>query len=104
MFKLVENVKMAELFGHKDGLGQSLRVGDSVLVNEIPVTLLDGLPSEDQLAITAQKGKTLTLAGFDEHGFAELDFIDADDNPHTIWIAPTALEKLVLTGKDSDSN
>ena len=92
---------MAKLFERKDRLGQSLQVGDSVLVCEIPMTLLDGLPSEDQLAITAQKGKTLTLAGFDEHGFAELDFLDADHNPHTIWIAPTALEKSKIEIKNS---
>ena len=84
---------MAKLLERTDRMGLPLRVGDSVLVREIPTMLLNGLPPSDRTAITAQVGKTLVVAGFDEHGFVELEFIDADDNPHTIWIAPMALEK-----------
>ena len=71
----------------------NLLIGDRVVVNEIPDALLAGLPLVDQLAISSQKGKIIELVGFDEYGFAELDFIDDNGNFHTIWIAPTALIK-----------
>ena len=77
-----------------DRLGQPLQVGDSVVVREIPGTLLAGLPTEDQAAIAGQLGATLVLADFDEHGLAELEFLDAEKNQHTIWIDPKALERI----------
>lgn len=87
-----------------DRLGNLVRVGDSVILAEIPDTLLANLLPEDQEAIRAQKGNCLMIEGFDDYGNAELEFIDAREHLHTIWIAPTALEKLVLTDKDSNSS
>jgi len=85
---------MANVFEHNDRFGQSLRVGDSVLVGEIPVKLLEGLLPEDQEAIRAQKGNCLTVEGFDDYGNVELEFTDASEQLHTIWIESGALEKL----------
>ena len=87
-------MKMAKSIQPVDCLGRPLRVGDSVVVREIPRSLLAGLPDEDQTAIAGQLGATLVLADFDEHGLAELEFLDAEKNQHTIWIEPQALEKV----------
>lgn len=77
-----------------DSAGRNLSVGDSVLVTRVPKELLSGLPNEDQEAISRCAGQHFTIAGFDDHGHAEIDFIDQHGNPHTIWIQPDCLEKL----------
>jgi len=77
----------------KDKLGNLVRVGDSVTFIEIPGTLLANLLPEDQEAIRAQKGNSLTIEGFDAFGNAELEFIDALEHFHTIWVSPIVLEK-----------
>lgn len=86
----------------KDRLGNLVRVGDSVILAEIPDTLLANLLPEDQEAIRAQKGHSLTIEGFDGWGNAELEFTDAREHIHTIWVAPIALEKSRTTGSDSN--
>ncbi len=90
---------MKRILKSKKQTSNSLCVGDMVLVNEIPGTLLAGLPIEDQVAISLQKGKIVELLGFDDYGFAELDFFDDSGNLHTIWIEPTALEKACMQVK-----
>jgi hypothetical protein len=50
---------------------------------------VDGLPEEDQRAITAMVGKPVTLVGYDEDGRAELEFdYPVDGSTHYIWVAP----------------
>ena len=68
--------------------------GDNVKVVEIPARLPVGLPREDQIAIHAQHGKTLTIQGFDQNGYAELEFVDSAGHVHTILIEPYCLEKI----------
>ena len=70
-------------------------VGDEVVLIAVPPGLLDGLPDEDQRAITAMLGKPVRLIGWDEDGRAELHFDDpfdtrTDDYSHThsIWVRP----------------
>jgi hypothetical protein len=62
-----------------------------VVLVGLPSGFLDGLPVEDQRAITAMIGQPVTLVGYDEDGRAELEFADPFDGPnssHTIWVAP----------------
>ena len=77
-----------------EGLGRP-KAGDKVILVSVPPGLLDGLPDEDQRAITAIVGKPVLLVDWDELGRAELFF----DNPfdgrpgdynhtHTIWVRP----------------
>ena len=62
----------------------------------IPPGLLDGLPAEDQRAITAIVGQPVLLLGYDdESGKAELHFADpftvqagSSTHTHSIWVAP----------------
>lgn len=70
-----------------------LVVGDDVVIVTTPEQLLEGLPDEDQTAILAQVGQTLKVSGFDEYGYAEIEFVDAKGIAHTIWIEPRCLLK-----------
>jgi hypothetical protein len=75
-------------------------VGESVVLVAVPPGLLDGLPDEDQRAITAIVGKPVMLVGYDEDGRAELHFPDPFDvqtdeysHTHSIWVAPKFIER-----------
>jgi hypothetical protein len=50
--------------------------GDSVVLEEVPQGLLDGLPKEDRQAISEIVGKPIRLNKYDENGRAELGFTD----------------------------
>jgi hypothetical protein len=52
------------------------QIGGKVVLVAVPPGLLDGLPEEDQRAITAIVGKPVDLVGWDELGRAELHFDD----------------------------
>ena len=71
-----------------------------VVLITVPPGLLDGLPAEDQRAITAIIGKPVMLVGYDEDGRAELYFADPFDvqsdeysHTHKIWVAPEFIER-----------
>ncbi|MBV9243314.1 MAG: hypothetical protein JO366_00710 [Methylobacteriaceae bacterium] len=79
---------------HVDLTGQPLIVGDRVLVDSIPTSLIKELPESDREAIKNQIGRTLTISGFDNWGNAELEFSESMDSIHTIWIETSVLRKL----------
>jgi len=67
--------------------------GEQVILLALPPEFLDGLPDEDQRAITAMVGKPVMLVGYDEDGRAELHFDDPFDprteessHTHSIWV------------------
>lgn len=62
--------------------------GDMVFLTEIPPGLLDGLPDEDQEAITDAVGKPIRLNEYDDDGRAELEFIDRHGVIHSIFVRP----------------
>ena len=83
-----------------DGHG-NLRIGERVLLRALPPGFLDGLPEEDQRAITAMIGKAVTFVGWDEIGAAELHFDDpfhprTDESSftHSIWVAPECITRV----------
>lgn len=78
----------------KDRLGKVIHEGQHVLLVEAPDSLLNGLPIEDQQAVLAMVGKTALLVGFDAYGNVELEFSDAQDVLHTIWVAGTCIEAI----------
>jgi hypothetical protein len=84
---------MAKLPELRDCNGIRVGPGDTVSLVRVPPELLDGLPAEDQIAINSQVGKTLVIFGFDDHGLAEIEFLDAEGNPHTIWIETDCLSR-----------
>jgi hypothetical protein len=56
--------------------------------------LIVGLPEEEQRDIKAQEGKTMKVIGFDDYGYAEMEFISASQRIHTIWVQPKELLKV----------
>ncbi len=71
------------------------RAGQPVVLIAIPPGLLDGLPDDDQRAITAIVGKAVMLCGYDGIGRAELEFDDPfNDSTHTIWVAPEFIQAI----------
>lgn len=63
------------------------RPGDSVILTKIPPGLLEGLPDEDQRAISAVVGKRVRLNAYDEEGRAELQFTDRNGEIHLIYVS-----------------
>jgi hypothetical protein len=76
-------------------MDEKFRAGDSVVLVSLPPGLLDGLPAEDQRAITAIVGKPIQFVGYDEDGRAELEFDDPFEtqSTHYIWVASTFIER-----------
>ncbi len=66
------------------------RPGDRVILTAAPASLLRGLPKEDQAAIRSIVGQPVVLAGF-SYGQAELEFMDAQGDDHTIWVEPALI-------------
>jgi hypothetical protein len=64
--------------------------GQKVVLKALPPGFLDGLPDEDQRAISAMVGKPIMLNKYDRDGRAELEFADPyiENSSHTIWVDP----------------
>jgi len=72
--------------------------GEQVVLLALPPGLLDELPEENQRAIIAMVGKSVTLTGYDEDGRAALSFVpplhhfpDGRQRHATIWVAPECI-------------
>jgi len=61
-----------------------LKPGGKVVLKELSPGLLDGLPDEDQKAISAIVGVPIRLSGHDEDGRLKLEFVEASGIIH--WI------------------
>jgi hypothetical protein len=66
--------------------------GDMVVLTKIPAGLLDGLPQEDQDAISAILGKPVLLNEYDDAGIAELEFTDKSGVVHYIYVDLAAIQ------------
>ena len=67
------------------------RVGDFVVLIATPPGLLNGLPLEDQKAITEIVGTPILLSNYDDDGRAELVFNDRRGHVHYIYVDPSLL-------------
>jgi hypothetical protein len=65
---------------------RELKPGERVVLTELPAGLVDGLPEEEQRAITAIIGEPVLLEGFDDDGRAELQFADSEGTIHFIYV------------------
>ena len=65
--------------------------GSMVVLRELPPGLIDGLPREDQIAISEVVGKKVLLVEYDEDGRAELEFTDPHGVIHSIYVDPRYL-------------
>lgn len=66
--------------------------GDTVVLIEIPPSMLGDLPLEDQQAILEAVGKPLRLNEYDDDGRAELEFTDSSGVIHFIWVKPDCIK------------
>ena len=74
-----------------DRAGIKIKIRNKVRFLEAPAKLLEGLPSEDQRAITEQVGNIMEVEGFDNYGHVELVFYDKSGTNHSIWVKPNVL-------------
>jgi hypothetical protein len=65
-----------------------LKPGSVAVLTALPPGLLDGLPQEDQTAISEIIGKPVFLVSYDDDGRAELQFTDRKGTIHFIYVAP----------------
>jgi hypothetical protein len=70
---------------------RKLKAGEIVVLAEVPLGLLDGLPKEDQRAISNIVGKPIRLNEYDSEGRAELEFTDCDGGIHFIYVSPDTI-------------
>lgn len=68
--------------------------GDMVLLTGVPPGLLDGLPSEDQQAITDVIGRPVLLTAYDDIGRAELEFVDAAGIIHYLYVDASVIRAI----------
>lgn len=66
--------------------------GDLVVIGRLPSAFLDGLPVDDQKAITGILGKPIRFVAYDEHDRAELEFTDTDGVIHVIYVETELLK------------
>lgn len=77
-----------------DAEKNKLFCNDVVVILKISQNLLSDLPQEDQDAIKNCVGKKFSIAGFDALGNVEVEFVDGQGNPHTIWIESNCVSKI----------
>ena len=70
---------------------RTLQAGCMVTVLSLPAGFLDGLEPVDQVAIQAIVGHPVLFNEYDERGYAELQFTDANGVIHFIWVPPAYL-------------
>lgn len=65
---------------------RKLKPGQKVVLKALPPGLTDGLPEEDQQAISAIVGKPIDLNKYERDGRAELEFTDKEGHIHFIYV------------------
>jgi hypothetical protein len=60
--------------------------GERIVLQKLPPGLLNGLPEEDQKAITAIVGVPIRFLGFDDDGRLELEFMEHGGTIHHIYV------------------
>jgi hypothetical protein len=66
--------------------------GDLVVLMKAPLGLLEGLPEDDQKAISETIGKPIKLVGYDDAGRVELEFTDSGGVIHSIYVNPSVIK------------
>lgn len=86
--KLVKDLSEGKLLGNliQENLGIRYKPGDFVVLIQVPLGLLDGLPSEDQAAIVQIVGKPIRVVEYCEDERVELEFTDEHGIIHFIHV------------------
>jgi hypothetical protein len=64
------------------------KLGNAVVLMEVPPGLFDDLPPDDQEAISEVVGKPIMLKEYDDAGRAGLEFKDRNGDLHHIYVSP----------------
>lgn len=67
---------------------RKLKRNQRVTLKVLPPGLVEGLPEEDQRAISGVVGKPVFFEGYERNGTVKLEFMDSDDTIHLIWVEP----------------
>lgn len=67
---------------------RKLKRGQKVVLKVLPPGLIDGLPEEDQRAISAVVGKAAIFEGYGRDGIVELEFMESNETIHSVWVKP----------------
>ena len=78
-----------------DNQGRSLKKGDTVKLQAIPLELLLELTEAEQDLLRAEIGNKYLIQGLDAHGKIKLEFHDANDMLHTILIDPSCVTRIL---------
>ena len=78
--------------GHQE---KPLKQGEVVRMLEIPQDLFSKLPEALHVALKAEVGKVHLIQSFNEYGKIELEFHDENYTPHTIWVSPSCVERIL---------
>ena len=71
------------------------KLGDTVVLKDVPPGMLDDLPIGDQQAISEIVGKPILLNEYDGDGRAVLEFRDHNGHMHFIWGMAEFIRKVV---------
>ena len=82
-------------FRNDDHREPKIEAGDKVVLIAVPPGMVDGLPTEDQQAITQLAGKPILITGYDESGRAELEFHIGSADFRLICVSPEFIRKAV---------
>ncbi len=69
--------------------------GEVVRMLEIPRDLFSKLPKAHHVALKAEVGNVHRIQDLDEYGKIELEFHDKNYMPHTIWVSPSCVTRIL---------
>jgi len=72
-----------------------LKKGEVVRMLEIPQDLFSKLPKAHHVALKAEVGNVHRIQDLDEYGKMKLEFHDENYLPHTIWISPSCVTRIL---------
>ena len=78
-----------------DNQGRSLKKGDTVKLQAIPLELLLELTEAEQEILRAEIGNEYLIQDSDRHGKIKLEFYDANHMLHTILVGPSCVARIL---------
>ncbi len=80
------------LVGHQE---KPYKIGEVVRMLEIPQDLFSKLPEAQHVALKAEVGKVHLIQSLNTYGMIELEFYDENYTPHTIWVSPSCVKRML---------
>ena len=78
--------------GHQE---KPLKQGEVVRMLEIPQDLFSKLPEALHVALKAEVGKIHLIQSLNTYGLIEIEFHDENYTPHTIWVSPSCVKRIL---------